>query len=97
MNDPITRARKEWCEPRVEDALDCTLVFHRPPVSCPPEVVAALLDVLSEAKAEGCGTYCTICGGEREFTGIRTWTFKHNTYCKLVAAEAAITRALEQP
>jgi hypothetical protein len=51
--------------------------------------------VLREAKADGCGTYCTICGGERKFTGIRTWTFKHTTDCAIVKAEAAITRALE--
>lgn len=50
MSDLITRAREQWCEPRVEDALDCTLVFHRPPERCPPEVVAALLDVLRTAQ-----------------------------------------------
>ena len=81
MTDLITRARKKWCEPRVEDALDCTLVFHRPPVSCPPEVVAALLDVLKEA---------------RQTHGGRSGDPECNECVAVDAAEAALTRALEQ-
>jgi hypothetical protein len=98
MTDLITRARKEWCERHfamTRFSGERHIETDPPLFFCPPDVVAALLDVLREAKADGCGTYCTICGGERKFTGIRTWTFKHTTDCAIVKAEAAITRALE--
>jgi hypothetical protein len=40
MNDPITRARKEWCEIHDPEGFAHTNV-------CPTYVVAALLDVLA--------------------------------------------------
>lgn len=56
MTDPITRARKEWCEtPRYPDTRMANI--------CPPDVVAALLDVLDEtAKAADCmrGDLCNV-------------------------------------
>ena len=80
MTDLITRARKKWCEPRVEDALDCTLVFHRPPVSCPPEVVAALLDLRNAVHRNH--------GGRKRDD-------ECDECIAMDAADAAITRALE--
>ena len=46
MTDLITRARKKWCEVHKspEDAPDGEAWHYTLP--CPPEVVAALLDVL---------------------------------------------------
>ena len=45
MTDLITRARKEWCEPAGQHPTFGD-AFNR----CPPEVVAALLDVLRTAQ-----------------------------------------------
>ena len=42
MTDPITRARKEWCERHAGGG-------HKYVNVCPEEVVAALLDVLMDA------------------------------------------------
>jgi hypothetical protein len=93
MNDLIQKARKEWCgtpgvPPTFWDAF----------TPCPPEVVAALLDVLREAQTDSIGSdgqlICFICGRDWEQAGL-SWTPRHDTDCKLVAAEAAIARALE--
>lgn len=43
MNDLIQKARKEWCDPYVVNPL-CAKDAHYK--TCPPEVVAALLDVV---------------------------------------------------
>ena len=50
MSDLITRARKEWCETHVakDSAPDGHAWQYMQP--CPPEVVAALLDVLRTAQ-----------------------------------------------
>ena len=83
MTDLIQKARKEWCEPwLVEfDANDNEIPVTYDP--CPPEVVAALLDVLGSG---GCD--CSTGGNDlRE---------DHSAVCNLRLAEAAITRALEQ-
>lgn len=48
MTDLITRARKEWCERREEETGNVTWFLE--PRPCPPEVVAALLDVLRTAQ-----------------------------------------------
>lgn len=49
MTDTITRARKEWCESRFGPGFPSSIVladaYYK---SCPPEVVAALLDVLEK-------------------------------------------------
>lgn len=52
MTDLITRARKEWVEAQatvfpVVDAVVYTQEMHCP---CPPDVIAALLDVLDTAR-----------------------------------------------
>jgi hypothetical protein len=44
MSDLIARARKEWCEKHIETTGPFDWFKEPPP--CPPEVVAALLDVL---------------------------------------------------
>ena len=87
MTDLITKARKEWCEP---PASETTLTHYGTKIivtpkgsSCPPSVVAALLDVL---EGEIYNDYCCICG---EHT---SW---HKHGCRVTVAEAAITRALE--
>ena len=79
MTDPITRARKEWCEPwLVEfDANDNEIPVTYDP--CPPAVVAALLDVLSFASMQ---PRCDVCGG-----GVSA---RHRDYCLVLLAEAAI-------
>ena len=46
MSDPITRARKEWCDFVRGEFADEGEIY--PPKRCPPEVVAALLDVLEK-------------------------------------------------
>ena len=50
MTDLINRARKEWCETHVakDGAPDGHAWQYMQP--CPPEVVAALLDVLNTAR-----------------------------------------------
>jgi len=47
MSDLITRARKEWCE-TPEPANYPASRLQRYTAPCPPEVVAALLDVLEK-------------------------------------------------
>ena len=51
MTALITRARKEWCEPRFGPGFPSSIVladaYYK---SCPPEVVAALLDVLQTTR-----------------------------------------------
>lgn len=65
MTDLITRARKEWCETHVakDGAPDGHAWQYMQP--CPPEVVAALLDVLAWAKTHDCAPYanrdCACC------------------------------------
>ena len=65
MSDLITRARKEWCETHVakDGAPDGHAWQYMQP--CPPEVVAALLDVLAWAKTHACAPYanrdCACC------------------------------------
>jgi hypothetical protein len=46
MNDLITRARKEWCETRPSPYSTSDTVIR----VCPPEVMAALLDVLESLR-----------------------------------------------
>ena len=65
MTDLITRARKEWLEVHKspEDAPDGEAWHYTLP--CPPEVVAALLEVLAWAKTHACAPYanrdCACC------------------------------------
>lgn len=83
MTDLITRARKEWCETHVakDGAPDGHAWQYMQP--CPPEVVAALLDVLDEVfRADS----CVSCFGHR--------VYKHRPGCLVKQAEATITRAL---
>jgi hypothetical protein len=102
MTDQITRARREWCEPPISETVLThygTKIIATPKgSSCPPSVVAALLDVLREAQTDSIGSdgqpICFICGRDWEQAGL-SWTPRHDTDCKLVAAEAAIARALE--
>ena len=84
MTDLITRARDQWC----------CLEYVRETVhgeqvtgyySCPPEVVAALLDVLQVVSF---GDTCPDCKTHR--------VYKHKPRCVFVAAEAAIAKALEE-
>jgi len=100
MSDLITRARKEWCGPQNYDVLDSTVVLNYGPRRCPPEVVAALLDVLQESHEYGYGPdgepQCVICAGEYRVTGLHSWAFNHATSCALAKAEAAIAKALEE-
>lgn len=64
MTDIITRAREQWCQLEYVREL-----AHGEQVtgyySCPPEVVAALLDVLAWAKTHACAPYanrdCACC------------------------------------
>lgn len=49
MTDPITRARKEWVDERTGRTIPHGYPCAIPPERCPPEVVAALLDVLMDA------------------------------------------------
>jgi len=88
MTDLITRARKEWCEFSQRVPAPPGLGLERyyghlsGPTPCPPEVVAALLDVLGSG---GCD--CS--------TGGNDLSDDHSAVCNLRLAEAAITRALE--
>jgi hypothetical protein len=103
MTNLIQKARKEWCEPPISETVLThygTKIIATPKgSSCPPSVVAALLDVLRESMDSGYGpdaeAICVICGGEVRYTGLDTCTFDHATDCKRVKAEVAITRALE--
>ena len=83
MTDLITRARDQWC----------CLEYVRETVhgeqvtgyySCPPEVVAALLDVMGEVML---ADSCPSCFGHR--------VYKHRPGCIVTTAEAAIAKALE--
>ncbi len=94
MSDLITRARKEWCEFSQRVPAPPGLGLERyygqldRPTPCPPEVVAALLEVLDEYKHTYDRVECRVCCG--------TVSYKpHEAGCSVVAAEAAITRALE--
>lgn len=75
MTDQITRARKEWCEPAGQHPVFGD-AFNR----CPPEVVAALLDLRNAVYSNHGGRKrddeCEIC-------------------VALDAADAVITRELE--
>jgi len=84
MTDLIQKARKEWCELH---SLGEEYGYGCPESICPPEVVAALLDVV---KAGSQGTYCICCGADQ------TIPESHWARCEVAFAEAAITRALEQ-
>jgi hypothetical protein len=67
MTDLIQKARKEWCDPYVVNPL-CAKDAHYK--TCPPEVVAALLDVLDEVmRADS----CVSCFGHR--------VYKHRPGC----------------
>jgi len=83
MSDLITRARKEWCETHVakDGAPDGHAWQYMQP--CPPEVVAALLDVL---EGEMYNDYCCICGKH---------TSRHEPGCRVPVAEAAIAKGLK--
>lgn len=82
MTDLIARAREQWC----------CLEYVRETVhgeqvtgyySCPPEIVAALLDTMAVAiDADGCPD----CG--------RTQWLEHSSDCKVAAAYWAIEKAL---
>ena len=50
MTNLITRARKEWCDERIGRTIPHGSPCPIPPERCPPEVVAALLDVLRTAQ-----------------------------------------------
>lgn len=86
MDDPITRARKEWCE-SPEPANYPASRLQRYTAPCPPEVVAALLDVLDRAIQHD---HCPFCRPDGD------GPFEHNQWCSVPKAEAAITRALEK-
>ena len=83
MTDLITRARKEWCEPQDPRTLDPGVWFNMN--ICPPEVVAALLDVMGEVML---ADSCPSCFGHR--------VYKHRPGCIVTTAEAAIAKALEE-
>ena len=64
MTDLITRAREQWCQLEyVRETVHGEQVTGY--YSCPPEVVAALLDVLAWAKTHACAPYanrdCACC------------------------------------
>ena len=82
MTDLITRAREQWCQLEyVRETVHGEQVTGY--YSCPPEVVAALLDVLDEVfRADS----CVSCFGHR--------VYKHRPGCLVKQAEATITRAL---
>lgn len=68
MTNLITRARKEWCEQTGADPRDGKRQYYQDGVcyeACPPEVVAALLDVLAWAKTHACAPHanrdCACC------------------------------------
>jgi molybdopterin biosynthesis enzyme MoaB len=79
MTDLITRARKEWCEPAGQHP-----VFGNAFNQCPPEVVAALLDV-----------YLLVCPPDQQCVECNGGRGNHKDDCTAGAVEAAITRALE--
>lgn len=85
MTDLITRARKEWCEPWFGPGFPSSIVladaYYK---SCPPEVVAALLDVMGEVML---ADSCPSCFGHR--------VYKHRPGCIVTAAEAAIAKGLK--
>jgi hypothetical protein len=64
MTGLITRAREQWCQrEHVRETVHGEQVTGY--YSCPPEVVAALLDVLAWAKTHACAPYanrdCACC------------------------------------
>jgi hypothetical protein len=68
MNDLIARARKEWCERHfamTRFSGERHIEADPPLFTCPPDVVAALLEVLAWAKTEDCAPYanraCVCC------------------------------------
>jgi hypothetical protein len=83
-DDIITRARKEWCE-SPEPANYPASRLQRYTAPCPPEVVAALLDVLIDSAGTA---YCGACGKLAHMK-------EHDPRCCVGVAEAVITRALE--
>jgi len=88
MTDNILRARQAWCEP-VPGGRDPLVGGLIPAYRiCPPEVVAALLDVLERYRDTDDGYHSWVCCGVRCYT-------PHADDCPLGQAEAAITRALE--
>ena len=88
MNDPITRARKEWCEPPSSETVLThygTKIIATPKgSSCPPSVVAALLAVLR-----------LVCPPDQPCFECSGVDGSHTEDCTSGKAEAAITRALE--
>lgn len=102
MTDIITKAREEWCEPWTDDPPPDYSGYYWdgvPYAACPPSVVAALLDVVREAKEPGFNAdremVCVICGAEWKQTSSYDLVAAHHPDCALVKAEAAIARALE--
>jgi len=92
MSDLIQKARKEWCEQSFfmtrfsgEKYIDTNSAL-RP---CPPEVVAALLDVLSNYREALDADDMRVCCGVRCYK-------PHEENCSVLLTEAAISRALEQ-
>jgi hypothetical protein len=87
MTDTITRARKEWCEPPVSETTIThygTKIIATPKgSSCPPSVIAALLDVLDNML----WTIDTLF--------LPDDVEMQQTAAHVAAAKAAITRALE--
>lgn len=92
MTDLIRKARERWCEPFLQW---CDPFLPRstlsPPIwyPCPPEVVAALLDVLDDCREVWDADDMRVCCGV-------PYPKPHKASCFLALAEAAITRALEQ-
>lgn len=89
MTDLITRARKEWCETHVakDGAPDGHAWQYMQP--CPPEVVAALLDVLTNYLRTCDSTECVMpCCQTPSY-------MPHKSTCPIMTAETAIAKALE--
>ena len=89
MTDLITRARKEWCEPPISETVLThygTKIIATPKgSSCPPSVVAALLDLREFIAATIITCRCVACEIRRE----------QQLLDLIAAVDSAITRALE--
>lgn len=84
MTDLITRARKEWCELQAAQN-HAAWPIQRYHNACPPEVVAALLDVLKVSiDSDGCPD----CG--------RTQWQEHSSGCRVAATYRAVEKELEE-
>jgi hypothetical protein len=85
MTDLITLARKEWCESRFGPNFpsDWTTPDHSHH-QCPPEVVAALLDLREFMRVTITSCLCAACENRRQ-----------QRRELLAAVDTAITRALE--